>query len=124
MSYSAAVQGGYTVIVPWFMKNKDGWQGRSDWYTGLTVQNLGSSTATVSVDYYNNDGTPQGFEPDRDVPAKASHVYNPAPSYGGVNDTYNGSAVVTANQPIAVVVNLIVSGSTDDTAMSYTGVNQ
>jgi hypothetical protein len=28
-----------------------------------------------------------------------------------------------ADQPIAVVVNLMASGSTDDTAMSYTGVN-
>jgi len=31
--------------------------------------------------------------------------------------------VVTANQPIAVVVNLITAGSTDDTGMSYTGLN-
>lgn len=96
--------------------------GRNDWYAGLAVQNLGSSQATVNIVYYNADGTQRGAEPARQVPAKATRVYNPAPTNAGIT-SFQGSAVVTANQPIAVVVNLITAGSTDDTGMSYTGLN-
>ncbi len=122
MSYSAVRQGATTVVVPLLLKNHDGWWGRNDWYAGLAVQNLGSSQATVNIVYYNADGTQRGAEPARQVPAKATRVYNPAPTNAGIT-SFQGSAVVTANQPIAVVVNLITAGSTDDTGMSYTGLN-
>lgn len=123
MSYSAVGQGTQTVVLPLVLKNRNVLWGTGAWYSGLTVQNLGDSQATVRIVYYNADGSLLGWsEPDRQVPARASHVYNPAPTDAGIV-TFEGSAVVTADQPIAVVVNLIASGSSDDTAMSYTGVN-
>ncbi|MCL7453989.1 MAG: S8 family serine peptidase [Anaerolineae bacterium] len=123
MSYSAVGQGTQTVVLPLVLKNRNVPWGTGTWSSGLTVQNLGDSQATVRIVYYNADGSLLGWsEQDRQVPARASHVYNPAPTSGGVV-TFEGSAVVMADQPIAVVVNLIASGSSDDTAMSYTGVS-
>jgi hypothetical protein len=72
------------VILPLVLKNRNGWWGRNGWSSSLAVQNLGDSQATVRVVYYNADGSPLGWpEPDHQVPARASHVYNPAPSSGG-----------------------------------------
>jgi hypothetical protein len=54
-------------------------------------------------------------------PAKTNHVFLPVPSGG---DTFKGSAVVTADQPIAVVANHFAAYGTDDTFMSHTGLNR
>lgn len=104
------------------MKNHDNWWGQGDWYTGLTVQNLGYSTATVRVIYYNNNGTWRWTEPDRQIPAGSSTVYNPAPSNGSIT-SFKGSAVVIADQPLAVVVNHTASSGNQDAAMGHSGLN-
>jgi len=57
MSYSAVGQGTQTVVLPLVLKNRNVPWGTGAWYSGLTVQNLGDSQATVRIVYYNADGS-------------------------------------------------------------------
>jgi len=127
MSYSAVRSGAAAVIVPWVMKNKDGWQGRDDWYSGLNVQNVGSADTNVTVRFYDNNGNLSHTEAPRTVSSGANIVYFPVP----LDDGFVGSAVATTDngQPIAVVVNHFSADpnplyATDDTYMSHTGLNR
>ncbi len=121
MSYSAVRQGATTVVLPVVLKNHT-WWGLSGWNTGLAVQNLGSSATTVNISYYDESGALIVTESSVGLPVKAMHVYNPAPTSGGIG-SFQGTAVVTANQPLAVVVNLTAPSDGGDSAMSYTGVS-
>ena len=123
MSYSSPSGGTATAVVPLVMKNRDGWRGRDNWYTGLAVQNAGSASTTVTVTYYNQGGSYVTSD-SKAVPARSTGIFNPAPGSGSI-PSFLGSAVVTADQPIAVVVNHITSPSgTDDTSMSHSGLNR
>jgi len=126
MSYSASSGGTSTAVVPLVMKNRDGWQGRDNWFTGLSVQNVSATATTVTVSYYNADGTFRTSE-SRLVPGYTDTIFNPAPGDPEIT-SFLGSAVVTATGPggpIAVVVNHVTSPSgTDDTSMSHSGVNR
>jgi hypothetical protein len=120
MSYSASGGGTSTVVVPLAVKGYNNWLGRNGWNTGLSVQNLGSATATATVYVYNLSGTQVATAPLTIAPYNTAVVY-PLP----VGDGFIGSAAVSANQPIAVVVNHATpTYGSDDTSMSYTGLNR
>jgi hypothetical protein len=124
MSYSASGGGTSTVVVPLVMKNRDGWRGRIDWYTSLNVQNLGSASTTVRVDYYNTNGSWRTFET-KQVPVQTNTVFYPAPGDSGIPAFLGSAAVTVTSQPIAVVVNHVTSsGGTEDTSMSHIGLNR
>jgi hypothetical protein len=73
--------------------------------TGVQVQNLSGSTATVTITYYDQDGrtVPQWVESQSVGPNGSTTFYTPA----NVNlpAGFVGSAVVQANQPIGAIVN-------------------
>lgn len=135
MSYTSPGGGTKTVVAPLVMKNRDGWRGRNNWYTGLAVQNLGTATATVTVRYYYADGS-YAMSETKTVPARSTGIFYPAPASGAF-PSFIGSAWITADQPIAVVANQVsTSGTsesestllpepaaTDDSSMTNSGVN-
>lgn len=120
MSYSSPSGGTTTAVVPLVLKNYD-WRGRNDWKTGLGVQNMGSSGTTVTVRYYNEYGGEVTPSDSKWVPSRSTGIFNPVPLN---QSSFRGSAVVTAGQPIAVVVNVVASGGSADAFMSYSGVNR
>jgi hypothetical protein len=97
-------------------------QNGQTWNTGISVQNTSSSTnANVTVTYYNRDGTSAGtwqttLGPNRLWVLNRGVGNMPGPSF-------TGSAVILADQPIAVVVNMSHTGN-GDTKASYTAPNR
>lgn len=119
-SYAASGGGTSTAIAPLFAKAYSGWGQGGQWSSGMNIQNVGANTATVEVKFYNPDGTQNGSTVAATIPANASYTLYPAPVSAG----FLGSAVVTANQPIAVVVNTFVPGATSDSIMTYSALNR
>jgi hypothetical protein len=69
--------------------------------TGFQVQNLGTGTATITITYYNQDGTIAATQSDS-IPAGGSKTY-----FGSipVSDGFNGSVVISSDQPVAAIAN-------------------
>jgi len=83
--------------------------------TGFQVQNLGSGDASITITYYNQDGTTAATTMDT-IPAGGSKNYFPLTA---VPDGFNGSVVVSSNQPVAAIANELGNGSAY--AASYAG---
>jgi hypothetical protein len=76
--------------------------------TGFQVQNLGTGTATITITYYNQDGTIAATQSDS-IPAGGSKTY-----FGGtmpVADGFNGSVVISSDQPVAAIANELGNGN-------------
>jgi len=86
--------------------------------SGFQVQNLSSSTANITLTYYNQDGT-VNTAPNDTIPANSSKTYYPIHPSG----SFNGSVVVSSDQQVASVVNVLGSGTTNAGA-SYVGASQ
>lgn len=123
MSYSATGGGTATVVMPWVMNDYGPWQGRSHWWTGLNVQNASGNTASVTVNYYDANGSWRATSQPVNIPPKSLHVFFPTE----IGSNRACSAVVTANRYIAVVANHFslqdYPNDTVDTYMSHTGLN-
>lgn len=81
------------------------------WTTGLQVQNAGTASTTITITYYNSDGTVHSTQ-NANVPVNAAASFWPVPPSA---PTFDGSAMITTNpaQNIAVVVNWLKTGSGD-----------
>lgn len=101
------------------------------WYTSYQVQNLGSEPADIVVDYYDENGVVQSAAQKTfsDVPPGGSVTvvqFSDDPNLG----TGRFSAVISADQPIAAIVNqqLVPSGATGFTPIqpfsSYSGASE
>jgi hypothetical protein len=116
MGYNGFTEGSANIKAPLIMSNNNGF------YTGLQVQNMSATTATVTVAYADNaviSGTVSLPKPDNDVfelgPGEAkSLIHNDAPPANGsdINDydaigQYVGGASVTASGdvPLVAIVN-------------------
>jgi hypothetical protein len=73
------------------------------WTSGFQVQNLGGSTATVLIEYYNQDGTQPIAGVSDTIPALGSKTYYPIHAADG----FNGSVVVLADQPVVAITNTL-----------------
>jgi len=80
-------------------------QGGLTYDTGIQVQNLSSGAAAITLYYYNTDGTTQATVPDN-IPANSSKTYFPLL---GVPDGWKGSMVITSNQPLFALDNLMAN---------------
>lgn len=70
---------------------------------GFQVQNLsGSDDATVSISYYNQDGTTDNVISDT-IAAGASKTYFPIGATAG----FDGSVVISSDQPVAAIANVL-----------------
>jgi len=83
--------------------------------TGFQVQNLGTGTATITIIYYNQDGSVAASVPDS-IPAGGSKTYYPLTA---VPDGFNGSVVISSDMPIAAIANEL--GNAGAYAASYAG---
>lgn len=81
------------------------------WTTGFQVQNLSASTANISITFYQQNGT--ALTPFSDtVAANSSKTYSVLNGTAGpsVPAGFNGSAVISSDQPVAAILNILGSG--------------
>ncbi|HBY95638.1 MAG TPA: hypothetical protein DEP84_17070, partial [Chloroflexi bacterium] len=71
--------------------------------SGFQVQNLSGNTANISITFYNQDGSVAGSTSDT-IAANSSKTYFPIPV---VSNGFNGSAVISSDQPVAAITNLL-----------------
>jgi len=73
-------------------------------YSSIQVLNLGTSDATITIYYYNQDGSEDAVNPVTDTVAVGeSNTYFPVHA----GDGFNGSVVIESTEPIAVISNII-----------------
>jgi len=77
--------------------------------SGFQVQNLGTATANVTVVYYKTDGTEAGRQ---QVTINAGSSFTFFGSTMQVAAGFNGSVVISSDQPVVAITNLINSGNT------------
>lgn len=89
--YNAFSSGGTTLLGPLIKKN---YVGNT---TGITLMNIGSSTANFEAKYYDMSGNKQGNTVSASIPANAPYVlYNPSE----IPDGFLGSVRITSSQPL------------------------
>lgn len=71
--------------------------------SGFQVQNLGESTATIMLQYYNQDGSQPIADVADTIPAGSNKTYFPIHAPDG----FNGSVVVLADQPVVAITNTL-----------------
>ncbi|MFN8453153.1 MAG: peptidoglycan DD-metalloendopeptidase family protein [Anaerolineae bacterium] len=104
---------GKTVYFPFWLK-------QSGWVPGLAVYNPNNQSASVTVRYYNADGSLNSSPPSQaTVAAHGVAIFYNTPSAA----SFSGSAVVTSNQPVAAVLNHSSSSSGGDGLMTYEGMH-
>lgn len=103
-SYNAFSAGDTSASLPLLMRNNFGFN------TWFNVQNTGSSSATVTINYSN------GTSEDATIAAGAAKTFDQATN-AALGETFVGSASVTSDQPIAVTV--LQQGAT--TLLGYDG---
>lgn len=81
--------------------------GQITYNTGFQVQNLGTGTATVTITFYNQNGTVAATRTVT-IPAGASMKFFPLTD---VPDGFNGSVVISSNEPIAAIGNELGNGT-------------
>jgi hypothetical protein len=74
--------------------------------SGFQLQNLSGSTANISISYYNQNGTSGGGPVADTINANSSKTYFPLTA---VASGFNGSAVVSSDQPLAAITNVLTS---------------
>lgn len=115
-SYSGFDGGANTFYLPAVVFNYYGW------YSLISVQNVGTGAADITLTITCNDGT-EGTMTATDVPVNAAHHFDleTQPVTGFLTTTKcNGSAQVSADQPIVAVDNQTVP--TSGNTQSYSGV--
>lgn len=78
---------------------------QAGWWTGQQVQNVGTAATTIDVTAYDTGATPVTYSASQSVANGASYTFVPS-SFSGMPDGFQGSAVVSAGQPIKAIVNL------------------
>jgi hypothetical protein len=104
MGYNGFTAGSREVSLPLVMANNSGY------YTGIQVQNVGGSTATVTIDYGTNIGG--SYNPPNEsasLAANESATFIQAGGSWGTN-TYIGSATITCAEPVVAIVNQVKLG--------------
>jgi hypothetical protein len=77
------------------------------WTTGIQVQNLGAGTATITLTFYNSSNGLSAGTANGSIPTGGSVTYFPVPV---VSAGFAGSAVVSSDQPVAAIMNLLGNG--------------
>jgi len=118
-----ASAGTTTVILPKVVRPLSGC-----YYSNFTVRNLGGSSASVTIRYYNAGGSLVTSSNDTVVSHRVYNLYTGTPD-GQAFPTppFDGSVVVasTNGQPIAATSNLLdYCGSSPTDTVSFTGINR
>ncbi len=110
-TYAAVAVPSRTVIVP-LLRRQNGWD------DGFVVQNVNSTSAAITVTYYNINGQ-QPNSLNYTLAPRESRVF-----YGSQIPLSEGSAVITADRPIAVSVNHWKNGAGGDEIASHPAVHR
>lgn len=111
-TYSGFSEGSKTVNAPIVLKDYVGFS------TSITCQNVGTKTTTIKVTYSNGVKEQQSAGKN-----KTALFYQP--NVSGLPSGFNGSAVITAGQPIVCVVNEAgSSASAVDQLLAYNAIGQ
>ncbi len=120
MAYSGFGRGSPNISVPVIFKGSAGWD------SGVQVQNLGPTDATVNITYH---WSSQGFGPGTAVdaaliPGGSSNTFY-QPDSPGIPPNTIGSAIVSSvsGQPIVAIVNEVNYTRQGDASMAYEGIN-
>ena len=92
-SYTGFAAGGTTSNAPIVLRRYHGYS------TSITCQNIGTASTNITVTYSNG-----ATETKNNVPVNDSALFY-QPNTTGLPDGFNGSAVITASQPIVCVIN-------------------
>jgi hypothetical protein len=84
--------------------------------SGVQVANLGTAAANITLTAYNPDGTQNGAPTTDSIPVDSSKTYFPI---SNVSAGFNGSIVVSSNQNVAALSNIL--DSTFKAGASYVG---
>lgn len=114
-SYNGFSAGSTTVTMPIIQRNNAGF---STWFA---VQNAGTSNATVNVSYTAGNAGTDATEAARTVAPGASTIYNQSGN-NALGATFVGSATVTSDQPVVVVVNQEQANPASKNISSYPGL--
>lgn len=86
--------------------------------SGIQVQNLDAGPATVTLTFYNQDGSQASQTPDT-IPGNGSKTY-----FGTslpVSSGFSGAAVISSDKPLAAISNILTNGNASGAA--YVGSN-
>jgi hypothetical protein len=78
--------------------------------SGFQVQNLGTATANITIVYYKADGTEAGRQSDT-IASSSSKTY--FGSTMSVPAGFNGSVVISSDQPVVAITNLVNASMID-----------
>jgi hypothetical protein len=94
----------------------------TSWSTGIQIQNVGSANANIVMTGYDVNGatTYTDSTTGANVPSFSSVNYTTFPS---AVSTFNGSAVVSSDQPVVAIVNINNGGAGGYAAGQYQGVD-
>lgn len=74
--------------------------------SSVNMANLESSTASIVITAYNDDGTENGTPYDDTIPANGSKVYFPIPN---IEAGFSGALVVSSDRDVAAIANIVCS---------------
>jgi hypothetical protein len=77
----------------------------SGWWSGEQVQNVSGSSATIVITAYDSDSS-DTFTDSSVVAAGEAYTFTPIADFPGMPAGFQGSAVVSADQPIKAIVNV------------------
>jgi hypothetical protein len=121
----SAAQTGTTVALPLFRSNHTSWR----LYTGISAMNAGTGPASISIEITDSEGNvtsgKAGMQ-QSNVGANETALFWPGDfanenNWTNVNKAY-GSATITSDQPLAVIVNDFSLSAAADSS-TYNGIN-
>jgi hypothetical protein len=117
MAYSAFGPGSPNVSIPVIFKGSAGWD------TGVQVQNLAPTDATVNIQYYLPGGGIGAVDAAR-IPAGGSTTFY-QPDQSAIPPNTIGSALISSlgGEPIVAIVNEVNYTHQGDASMAYEGIN-
>lgn len=91
--------------------------------TAFAVQNLGGNTASVQVDFYNTSGTKTNTL-SQSIGVGANYNFDQRYSSGNPGtDPFQGSAIVSSDQPVGAAANMMRTGGTVPAYESYNALD-
>jgi hypothetical protein len=124
---SVAGPGATDVYIPYAPRKKTG----SAWveWSKIAAQNLSGSTANITLNYYNPNGT-SALVVNASIAGNSGDAYNtrfgsdsgaiPGSTFTPLGDNFIGGVHITSTQPLAAVVNLIAKPNWSSTYNAYT----
>lgn len=117
-TYAAIGYPSRLIIVPRLLKT-------NGWNDGFVVRNVNNSSVTLTISYYNPDGSLSAFRTPPQLAANSNRVFLvQGAGQDQIPSGLSGSAVIEASGPVAVSVNLWKEGSGGDELGSHPAVHR